>query len=194
MKHTARETWLQEAIGLLDKEFFEGTENTLPKNIRVSCGFPKNSNTAIGQCFPIGNSEDQTFEIFICPTQASPIRVLDVLLHEMIHTVLEPGVKHGKPFRDIAQGFGFAGRMTATIAEEGSPLYEKLEEVSKELGPYPHAPMIKKKRKAQPNNWVRFVSPEVDTFKVVVSMIQVNMYGPPKDPWGKDMSPVGEVR
>ena len=189
-EHKARESWLLEGVELLDKEFFSGRGNKLSKKIRVSCGFPKRAHhKAIGQCWDGFASEDETHEIFICPTQADPVRVLDILLHELIHAAV--GVEHGHrgPFRTMAKEFGLAGKMTATYAEEGTELYETLSKMVSSLGKYPHAPMKKLPSLGSANNWIRYKSISLEDFKVVANTRQIEKYGPPKDPLGEDMVP-----
>ena len=190
MKHKARETWLQEGIELLDKEFFSGRDNKLPNKIRVSCGFPKRAtHKAIGQCWDNIVSEDETYEIFVSPTKAESVRVLDILLHELIHASV--GTEHGHrgPFRTMAKGFGLAGKMTATYAEEGTELYEILSKISSRLGKYPHAPMKELPSLGSTSLWVRYKSEKLEDFKVVANIRQVEKYGVPKDPTGENMVP-----
>ena len=196
MKFTARETYLQAAAEKLDKLYFSGRGNTLP-NIRVSCGFPRSTKgyKAIGQCWDGNMSEDGTFEIFICPTQAEPIRVIDILLHEMIHAAVGLECKHRGPFRIMAREFGFAGKLTATYAEKGTTLHRALQKVADELGEYPHAEMTPKKKTAKKaTGSVTFVSTRVETYKVTMRQTQVLEYGVPKDPWANDMVPVDSIR
>ncbi len=184
-----REGWLNKAMKSLDKKFFAGNGYDLPA-LRASCGFPRGSAVAIGQCFDKTASADDTYEIFICPTQASPLKVLDILLHEMIHASVGIEEKHRGMFRKVALEFGFAGKMTATYAEEGGELHAKLVAVAEKLGDYPHAAMKKKTKPAKPNKWVRYFSTTEEQFRVVVNIDQVEMHGVPRDPWGDEMEAV----
>ena len=188
--HEIREAWLIAAMADLDRRFFDGNGYTLPKSVRASVGFPKGRARAIGQCWDKTVSKDDTFEIFICPTQSEPVSVLATLLHEMIHACVGIECGHKGPFRKMAKEFGLAGKMTATYAEEGSELWTELQQVATALGRYPHAPMTKKRGPSKPNDWVRYVSPQEDTFKVVVNVKRVDEFGPPRDPWGNEMEPV----
>lgn len=190
-KHDTRESWLNNAMVALNKEFFAANGHELPKKMRMSCGFPKAAgHRAIGQCFDTPVSADETYEMFICPTQAEPVRVLDIALHEMIHACVGIEAGHKGPFRKMAKEFGLAGKMTATVAEEGSELHKRLSRIARSLGKYPHAAMKPKRMPKKPNPWVRYVSPQEETFKVVVNENRVEEFGPPRDPWGNEMEPV----
>lgn len=187
--HDTREGWLVAAIRLLDREFFDGRGYTLPKKLQCSCGFPRGHAKAIGQCWDPKVSADGTTHMFICPTQAEPIRVLDILLHELIHAAVGVEVGHKGAFRELAREFGLEGKMTATYAAEGSELWLTLSRIATELGPYPHAPMVKTKR-AGGSGWVRLQSPEVPGYRVAISPRMIERYGYPQDPWGNEMEPV----
>lgn len=190
IKHTTREAWLVAGTELLNKEFFDGNGYELPE-LRVSVGFPRASSNAIGQCWDSKVSEDDHYEIFICPTQGAAGRVLDILLHELIHAAVGLKEGHRGKFRKLAKEFGLAGRMTATFAEEGSELHSQLQVVAGRLGKFPGAAMSKKKPgPIKSNGWTRFVSVNIDTYKVITNDSQVAEYGAPLDPQGDEMVPV----
>ncbi len=186
--HTTREGWLVDAISHLDTEFFAGRGHKVPAKIQVACGWPKASRRAIGQCWSPKASADETTQMYISPTEAAPVKVLDILLHEMIHAVV--GCEHGHkgPFRDMAKGFGFAGKMTSTYAEEGSALEALLVTISEELGPYPHAAMTKKdSARVYPYKWSRLMSVNDHAYTVTISPRIMEEHGRPVDPWGDVM-------
>lgn len=185
--HKTREEWLMAATGLLDKEFFVPSKHDLPK-LRVSCGFC--GGKSIGVCLYEEVSADQTREIFVDPSQDEGLRILDILLHELLHAALPQGTGHTGEFRSMALGFGFIGKMTTTEVAKGSELDKQLHRILEQVGKYPHAALKREKKVKQPSRWVRFVSTTEDTFKVVVHIERVAEFGPPKDPWGNDMEPV----
>ena len=76
-------------------------------------------------------------EIFVSPVLAEPIRVLDVLAHELVHAAVGNEHKHGKVFKRAALAIGLEGKMTQTRA--GPVLQERLAEVYQVVGAYPHA-------------------------------------------------------
>lgn len=188
--HATRESWLVEGIKQLGQDFFSENGYELPENLRVSCGFPKSTNCkAIGQCWDKTASKDETYEMFICPTQEEPVDVLAILLHELIHASVGIEAGHTGPFRKLAKEFGLAGKMTSTFAEEATELHLTLGKISKKLGHYPHAAMQKKRAAVKPTNWVRYMSEAVESFRVVANIKQVEEHGAPRDPWGDEMVP-----
>lgn len=189
--HDTREGWLKAAAEALDEAFFKGGDWPLPERLQASCGFCKGSNKAIGQCWSPEASKNQTTHIFVCPTRDEPLDVLATMLHELIHAAVGTDKKHGGPFKELAKGFGLAGRMTATYCEEGSELHERLKPILERLGPYPHVAMAPPKKKAaQRQGWVRLASPQDPDYKVVISPKMLDAAGPPLDPWGNEMEPV----
>lgn len=127
-----REDWLSQATQKLASQVFH---KDAPK-VRVSCGFPSTRRgNRIGECWTPDASEDATSEIFIIPTISDPIRVLDILAHELCHAYT-PGAGHKGAFTKIARGIGLEGKLTATVA--GERLTEQLRAISEEIGPYPH--------------------------------------------------------
>ncbi len=191
--HTIREAWLMSAIEKLSDEFFEDCDFPLPTRLRASCGFPKgHSGRAIGQCWSHECSADGSFEIFISPELDDPSRVLDVMLHELIHAAVGTEEGHKGDFRLVAREFGLQGKMTATVAVEGSELHDRLQVIVDDLGDYPHAAMTKKRAAAKENKWVRFVSTKEPTYKCVINVDRVAEFGAPVDPWGEAMEPVNK--
>lgn len=189
-KHDTREGWLKAAVADLDTQFFAGNGYALPTSLAVSCGFVKGGDKAIGVCFDEKASEDETIEMFICPTQAEPLRVLDILLHEMIHASVGHEAGHRGPFKKLALEFGLSGKMTATVVEPDSDLHRALSLTAERLGEYPHSAMKRAVKKTAHNKWVRYASPNYDDFKVVVNEDRVAEHGAPRDPDGEEMVPV----
>lgn len=182
-----REGWLTLAAEMLDDKYFKSEGYTMPEKVRVSVGFPRASAMAIGQCWDPKSSEDGTYEIFICPTQDDPVRVLDILLHELIHAVVGIDEGHKGMFRKLVKEVGLAGKMTATIAEEGTTVHAELKVIADRLGKFPHAKLTKKKKPSKPNKWVRYVSTTENKYRVVVNIDQVELHGAPMDPFGEEM-------
>lgn len=194
--HDTREGWLRAAMAQLDERFFKPGDHTLPEQLYVSIGWAKNpgKGDAIGQCFPPAWSVgEKTVNMFICPRLTDPVQVLGVLLHEMVHAAV--GCEHGHkaPFKNVAmKEFGLKGKATATYAEEGTECHTKLAEVAEALGPYPHVGMVARKKSSRGSmgGWVRLMSTNEETYKVLVSPKQLEEHGYPVDPWGDEMVPV----
>lgn len=144
--YETREQWLQAALEGV-RPIFKDAGYTIPKKIRVSCGYPARGgarvkNKRIGECHPADNSADHSFEIFIHPEQFEPILkdgsgVLETLVHEIGHATV--GLEHGHkaPFARFCKSVGLEGKPTATHANE--KLIGQLQEVATNLGQYPHA-------------------------------------------------------
>lgn len=142
MTHPTRESWL---VALADamRPILASHELVVPVTLRVSCSWPIRGGMArnagsrtIGQCFDPACSADHTSEVFVSPVLADPLRVADVLAHELVHAAL-PGAKHGPKFARAAKLIGLEGKPTATVA--GPAFLEWCGPIVESLGPYPHA-------------------------------------------------------
>lgn len=149
-----REAWLQALIAAMRPVFAKHGE-TIPANIRVSCGFPSVGGRSgfkrqtIGECWSPVRSEDSSWEIFINPTLAKPMRVAGVTGHEVIHTTVGLEVGHKGPFKRLALAIGLTGRMTATT--EGEDFIRTFTPILEDLGPYPHAALDARNRLQKPD-------------------------------------------
>jgi hypothetical protein len=134
-----REQWLLCATESIQPLFTE-KGIALPEVVRIACGFPRwsrGASHAIGQCWPHRASGDGASEIFISPALDDPIKVAEVLIHELIHAADDCRSGHRGPFRKMAVAVGLNGPMRATHA--GPELRERLNALSARLGPYPHS-------------------------------------------------------
>lgn len=135
-----REQWLVRAMPLVT-ELFKDNKYEVPDNIRVSCGWPSKlglgmKTRRIGECWDKTCTTDDHWQIFISPVLDDPSRVLDILIHEVVHVVVGVKAGHRKPFSDCAKSVGLLGPWTKTTA--GEPLKEILTGWIEEIGPYPH--------------------------------------------------------
>lgn len=132
---TTREEWLIAAVERL-RPMFATADAPITDPVRVSCGWPLGSRTAVGQAFSIEASADKAAEIFIAPSDDNPVEVLTTLVHELVHVVC-PGDGHRGRFPKVAKAVGLLKPMRTTPA---SPeLKRQLEQLAGELGKYPHA-------------------------------------------------------
>ena len=134
--YSNRETWLQQAVSILEPIFSEVGYGIPP--LKVSCGFAASSSprTTLGQCWPRERSGDMVNEIFISPKIEDPVDVLDTLVHEICHAIDDCQSGHGADFQGIAQVVGLEG--PARMAHAGEALKVRLMTLSNKLGPYPH--------------------------------------------------------
>lgn len=147
MSYPNRESWLLAATETLRDTLFKRGGETVPV-VKVSIGFPGGGSARkrIGECWNAKASADQVPQVFISPTLADPIRVLDVLVHELIHAIV-PDAGHKAPFKRIADKVGLTGKMTATVA--GPELTKELGALADQLGAFPHAKLNLADRKKQ---------------------------------------------
>lgn len=188
--HETREGWLLEARRGLEQRFFcSGEEGArLPERVACGCGWMRRSSKAIGQCFSPELAADGSTQIWICPTQDEPVSVLATLLHELGHAAVGVEHAHKKPFRTFQKRVGLAGKPTATFAEPGSELYNTLEKLAGELGPYPHKRVEKGIKKApKAPTWIRMKSLSDESYRLVIRGKALEEHGPPVDPWGDEM-------
>ena len=136
-----REQWLAKLTTQL-QPLFERAGYTIPPNVRSSCSFPSKSATSrknrrIGECWTDSASDDGTFEVFVSPTIADPMRVAGILAHELVHAAVGLACGHKGEFRRCAVGIGLTGPMTAT--SEGEVFTAFVAPLLAKLGAYPHA-------------------------------------------------------
>ncbi len=190
-----REEWLNAAVDKLS-HWFQEKEFPLPPLIKVGVGFTKGkgADKGIGMCVSPELTSDGTTHIFVCPTQQDPIRVLDILLHQLIHAAVGVEEKHRGNFKKLALSFGLSGKMSQTYAEAGSELYFHLSEIAEELKDYPHSGIIfpEKASVESESNWIRLKSLSIPRYKVVISRKIYEENGAPVDPNGEAMIPNNE--
>lgn len=181
--HTTREAWLNQAVAELDT-LFVNEGHDLP-DVRVSIGWPHGGRAnTIGQCFPPTMAADEVAQVFISPVLADPVRILDVLLHELVHAVNHAAGDHGhgKCFSAIAKPLGLTGKMTAT--EAGPELREKLVAIAATLGDFPHAALTPtaKLAKSRSGKSIKLECAAGEDFVVSISKTRLEMHGAPKCP------------
>jgi hypothetical protein len=150
-REITREEWLHLAIDALRPEF-EKIDFPLPEKLHVSVGFgygaKRESAKILGQCWASRVSEDGVNHIFISPEMNDAARVLDVLIHELVHAADDCASGHKGAFAKAAKALGLTGKMTATVATP--ELAEMLRELAKALGPYSHATLYPMGKPVQP--------------------------------------------
>lgn len=188
-----RESWLGEAISTM-RPWFEEKKFPLPEVILASCGWPQHKGgktKAFGQCFDPVWTKDGVAQIFICPTIEDPVRVLDVLLHELCHTAVGTMVGHSGPFVTLIRAFGLEGKATTTYCKKSSPLYLRLSCLSHNLGPYSHSAVINQKlasTRPPGGGWVKFKSKTLGSSYILrISPKSLAEHGAPLDPNGEQM-------
>ena len=190
--HTTREAWLTEAIEMLAPFFIERTGIEEMPKVRVSVGWPGGSgrkNSVIGQCWAPGAAADGVAQVFISPVLADAGRVLDVLVHELIHAIDENQSGHRGRFRKMALAMGLEGKMTATVA--GDELKQDLAVIAAMLGEYPHAALKHSDAKKQSTRMLNVECAEGSGYKARMTRKWLEEYGAPKCPCHDETMAIG---
>lgn len=159
-----RQVWLEKALKTL-RGHFNANGYSVPDNLRLTIGFPKGGRTRIGECHFTDNSADQHFEIFVSPELGKASKfgdhpVMEVMAHEICHTIAGYEAGHKKPFKVIATRIGLEGKMTSTVP---GPimlnLIKRFEEVN---GPYPAGALTRSMIKKKATYMIKCKCPDCD--------------------------------
>lgn len=186
-----REGWLHEAAKSL-APILKEQNAVLPERLQISCSWPRRGKrNAIGQCWGKTHTQDGTTHVFISPVLGEdPTRVLDVLLHELIHAACGVECGHRGQFAKVAKAVGLTGKMTATVATDG--LRDKLVAIATPLGPYPHSVIrgtlgsISEPSDKQAKQ-VTLRSEQDPNYFIRMSREMFEIHGSPLDPWGNEL-------
>ena len=140
-----RQEWIDKALKAL-RVHFNSKGYSVPENIRVTIGWPKGGRKRIGECWYCDASTDQHFEIFVSPELGKDSvhgnhPVIEVMAHEICHTIAGHKAGHKKPFKEIAVAIGLAGKMTSTVP--GPILLDFIKAFEDKNGPYPAGAMLR---------------------------------------------------
>ena len=154
MQALNREAYLNYITDTYARPHFQTKGYTIPANVRMSCSLTSHKK-AIGQCWSSEASEDKHFEIFIHPSQADSVGVIDTLIHELCHATVGNKAGHGKVFKQCALSVGLQGQMRSASA---SPeLKAIIQSWVDEAGQYPHAPLTSSGIKKQSTRMIKCV-------------------------------------
>jgi hypothetical protein len=186
-----REEWLTLAIQKIEQAVFNPLDKRMPKKWKATCGWVKGASAhAIGVCVDPICTKDGTTHIFVMPTQENSMEVLGTLTHEMIHAIVGVDAGHKEPFKFVVKKLQMSKPMTKSHPVAGTPLWTKLEQILLELGPYPHAAVVPRKKPTKPHGWARWKSVKEEKYTVLANTKKVAKFGMPRDPWGFEMVPV----
>lgn len=157
-----RQEWVEKALKFL-RVHFKKYGYDVPANIRVTIGWPKGGRTRIGECFYCEASADKHFEIFVSPELGKGSRfkeqwVLEVIAHEICHTLAGHKAGHKKPYKVIATAIGLEGKMTSTVP--GPIMKAAIVEFEKENGPYPSGALTRSMLKKKATYLIKCECPE----------------------------------
>lgn len=137
--HKTREEWLLDASRRLEP-LFEKAGKPIPSSYHVSVGFPSTKalslkSRRLGEAWTRKVSGNGMAHVFLSPVISEPLRLLDILLHELVHVAVGNECGHRGAFASTAKALGLVGEMTATTA--GPELVEELRIINEALGAYP---------------------------------------------------------
>lgn len=179
IKYKTREQWLNGAVKELQPELIKQKKLLAGKyphfnkpfpSVKVSVTQPTRGK-AIGTCWSDKASDGGHYEIFITAKEDNPMRVLDILTHELCHAVDGLISGHGTAFKRLAYAMGLTGKPTATEAsEEFIEKYKPI--IESKLGDYPHAKMnLESSTKKQKTRLLKATCSDCD-FNFRVSQMQ----------------------
>jgi hypothetical protein len=134
-----REVWLAQVAEKVVRPWFDELGLRLPPRIRFGVGWPhggSNTNT-VAECYVPHVSGDGATEIIIGTNYSDPVRIVDAVVHELLHASLGHKAGHGPEFARFAQALGLIGKPTSTVA--GPELTDIIHTVVERFGAYPHA-------------------------------------------------------
>jgi hypothetical protein len=160
--YSTREEWLVAAVQEF-RPLFAAKASPIAAKVRVTCGFPSNArrSRAVGECWADTASADRSMEILISPTIADPMRVADILVHELCHTVAG-GMNHGKAFQKAADAMYLiptAGKTGYKATTGGDEFKREFGSIIEGLGEYPHAQLSLSTRKTQGTRMLKALCP-----------------------------------
>ena len=138
-----------------EKKSYKVPKNDYSISWATSGNRGKNSKTG-GQCFRKSAHEKNINQIIISPaysgsTIKGTLRILDILAHEIVHSIDDLKSGHGKAFKDCATSIGLIGKMTSTEASKDLNKWLRKNIVDK-LGKFPHGKVTLSEKKQTTRN------------------------------------------
>jgi hypothetical protein len=160
--YSTREEYLVAGVEEM-RPIFAAYASPIASKIRVTCGFPSSAKRsgAVGECWADTASADKAMEILISPTVADPYRVMDILVHELCHTV-SGAMNHGKAFQKAADAMHLvpaAGKAGYKATTGGAAFRAAFGAIIDGLGDYPHAQLSMATRKTQATRMLKAICP-----------------------------------
>lgn len=159
-----RQEWVEKALVRLRSHFLS-CGYKVPDNIRVTIGWPKGGRKRIGECFFTEASNDKHFEIFVSPELGKGSKfkdqyVMEVMAHEICHTIAGYEAGHNKPFKVIATAIGLEGKMTSTVP--GASMLKVIAAFEEANGPYPAGALSRSMQKKKATYLIKCACPDCD--------------------------------
>ena len=142
--HRFAEVWLAEAVELL-RPTFRAAGHEIPP-VHVSIGFTStgyrfgSKRYTQGMCYARRLSIDGINEIYIAPVVKSAEGVMDLLMHELIHAVLDCKHGHGPEFQKIATDIFLVDAKNLTLKQTLKSMLDQRRLIA-QLGRFPRKGM-----------------------------------------------------
>jgi hypothetical protein len=139
--HETAEGWFLAAIEEVRPWFKEiETEDVkydIPSPINVDHCFTEHGTRKgpTGSFWSGATTSNGVGKIIIRSNTADPFKLLEALMHQLVHAVVGPEHKHGMPFKTCALPLGLVSPMSHSTA--GVRLTARLTALAEELGPFP---------------------------------------------------------
>jgi len=171
-QHTTREAWLEKMKEELTYRVFEPKGYRVPRNIKVTCGFPsKNAltkkNMRVGEIWSNKCSAGDVFETLIHPCKSDPVEVGAIICHEICHAVCGIEDAHRRAtFGRVAKNVGLEGALTSTFA--GRELEKEIISIIEIIGAYPHQRLYSlPQQKKDHCRYIKLVCPDCDFYRLI---------------------------
>jgi hypothetical protein len=140
-EHQNAETWFLAAIDAVRPWFKEiETEDVkydIPSPVNVDHSFTEHGTRKgpTGSFWSGATMSNGVPKVIIRSNTADPFKLLEALMHQLVHAVVGPEHKHGMPFKACALPLGLVGPMSHSTA--GVRLTARLKTLEEDLGPFP---------------------------------------------------------
>lgn len=182
-KEVNREQWLGQVMDEL-RPYFKDAGYPLPKNVRVTCGFPSQHARsakirAIGESWTSKCSADKTFEVLVSPIEDRSVEAAAILAHELAHIADDHQHGHRGRFVKIVRAVGLEGPPRRTYP--GDRFKSMMKPIIKNLGQYPHAKLdVLPEYKKQTTRLIKVMCPHPECgYAARVTRMWIDMAGTP---------------
>jgi hypothetical protein len=97
---------------------------------------------AIGHCLHGDGNRDGNPQIYISPDLNDPVKIAEVILHELLHAALPIRVNHGQPFGQYAKRLGIRMMSTDGVTRATAKLDNHFRFLIGLIGDYPPPPKM----------------------------------------------------
>ena len=168
--HTTRETWLMSLVEAMRPEFTK-RGYPLPAKIRASIAFTSKGwrGKRRGECWSADMSADSTVEIMVCLRERDPVRILNILTHELCHAAqgvlaMERGKPklaggHGRIWTEVSKAMDIdVGKGTHALGDPNGAWGAWAKPLLELAGPMPHSALAEfvAKEKKQTTRMLKF--------------------------------------